>query len=88
MLQNKISQYFLYNYLENSFCSGITDTTRPYSIPISKKRFLLLFCDYSMNSIVQKIVSKSSYLILFLITYVRSLNITKVFNKNSLLVRF
>ena len=32
MLQNNISQIFLYNFLENGFYPGFTDTTRPYNI--------------------------------------------------------
>ena len=32
MLQNNISQNFLYNFLENGFYLGFTNTTRPYNI--------------------------------------------------------
>ena len=32
MLQDNISQNFLYNFLENGFYPGFTDTTRPYNI--------------------------------------------------------
>ena len=32
MLQNNISQNFLYNFLENGFYPGFTNTTRPFNI--------------------------------------------------------
>ena len=38
MLQTNISQNFLYNFHENGFYSGFTNTTRPYNITTDKKK--------------------------------------------------
>ena len=40
MLQNNISQNFLYNFLENGFSPGFTNTNRPYNITTDSDIFI------------------------------------------------